>query len=363
MPQAWQAAAQADIVVLVVSAQVGECETGLAKGGQTREHALIAKSVCPSNVIVAVNKMDTKGETKWSNLRYEEVRAQVWAALKTSGYHDDQVTFVPISAATGDNLGDVDRGSAQEEEGGVSSYAPWYSGSALLEVLEAAPLPARDAQGPLRILVSGREKGSSAATALTGCVEQGTVEVGSPVALVGGGGGSGSATAAVTEGGVQAVQVGGREVRCARAGEFVRLRLLGTCAQDVMAGHALCGPEQPLLRSAAKFKAQVRLVETLEETPVITPGFRCVLHLHMVTEECEVAKLIEAVDPRTKKKEQSPKFVRAPMVTLCVLALTGAAGREEVPVDPGAGRLARFILRNDGGTIGAGKVAELPKPK
>ncbi len=37
-------ACQADIAVLVISARKGEFETGFERGGQTREHAMLAKT-------------------------------------------------------------------------------------------------------------------------------------------------------------------------------------------------------------------------------------------------------------------------------------------------------------------------------
>lgn len=38
-------AAQADVAILVVNATRGEFETGFESGGQTREHALLARSL------------------------------------------------------------------------------------------------------------------------------------------------------------------------------------------------------------------------------------------------------------------------------------------------------------------------------
>lgn len=37
-------ASQADLAVLVISARKGEFETGFERGGQTREHAMLAKT-------------------------------------------------------------------------------------------------------------------------------------------------------------------------------------------------------------------------------------------------------------------------------------------------------------------------------
>ena len=43
-------AAQADVAILVVDATRGEFETGFESGGQTREHALLVRSLGKGNV-------------------------------------------------------------------------------------------------------------------------------------------------------------------------------------------------------------------------------------------------------------------------------------------------------------------------
>ena len=50
---------QADVAVMVVNATVGEFEAGFEAGGQTREHALLVRSLGVRQMTVAVNKMDT----------------------------------------------------------------------------------------------------------------------------------------------------------------------------------------------------------------------------------------------------------------------------------------------------------------
>lgn len=47
------------MAVLVVNATVGEFEAGFESGGQTREHALLVRSLGVRQMAVAVNKMDT----------------------------------------------------------------------------------------------------------------------------------------------------------------------------------------------------------------------------------------------------------------------------------------------------------------
>ena len=44
--------------VLVVNAATGEFEAGFESGGQTREHAMLVRSLGVKQLAVAVNKMD-----------------------------------------------------------------------------------------------------------------------------------------------------------------------------------------------------------------------------------------------------------------------------------------------------------------
>lgn len=53
----------------MISARKGEFETGFEKGGQTREHAMLAKTAGVKHLIVLVNKMDDP-TVNWSLERY-----------------------------------------------------------------------------------------------------------------------------------------------------------------------------------------------------------------------------------------------------------------------------------------------------
>lgn len=52
----------------VISARKGEFETGFERGGQTREHAQLAKTLGVSKLLVVVNKMDDPS-VEWSKDR------------------------------------------------------------------------------------------------------------------------------------------------------------------------------------------------------------------------------------------------------------------------------------------------------
>eukprot|EP00479_Gromia_sphaerica_P009776 TRINITY_DN4238_c0_g1_i1.p1 TRINITY_DN4238_c0_g1~~TRINITY_DN4238_c0_g1_i1.p1 ORF type:complete len:117 (-),score=30.60 TRINITY_DN4238_c0_g1_i1:123-473(-) len=70
VPAMIQGAAQADIGILVISARRNEFEAGFDRAGQTREHAMLAKTLGISKLVVVVNKMDDES-VKWSQERFD----------------------------------------------------------------------------------------------------------------------------------------------------------------------------------------------------------------------------------------------------------------------------------------------------
>uniref|UniRef100_A0A0N5A9U3 Tr-type G domain-containing protein n=1 Tax=Syphacia muris TaxID=451379 RepID=A0A0N5A9U3_9BILA len=118
-------AGQADAGLLVANATRGEFETGFDQGGQTREHAMVLRSLGKrvSEIMVAVNKMDT---VDWSKQRYDEVCVILKAFLcKQAGF--SKVQFIPVSGLCGINL--------TEPPPPSNPLASWYTGPTLVQMI------------------------------------------------------------------------------------------------------------------------------------------------------------------------------------------------------------------------------------
>lgn len=139
-------ASQADVGVLVISARKGEYETGFEKGGQTREHAMLAKTQGVNKLIVAVNKMDDP-TVEWSEDRFKECTTKLTQFLKGVGYNPKtDVAFMPISAQT--TIGIKDRVP--------KDLAPWYDGPSLLEYLDNMKALERKLNAPFMMPISAK---------------------------------------------------------------------------------------------------------------------------------------------------------------------------------------------------------------
>lgn len=123
IPNMITGATQADVALLVVDATNGEFETGFELGGQTREHALLVRSLGVSQLCVVVNKLDT---ANWAKERFDEIVGKLKAFLKSAGYKEADVTYVPCSGLTGENL---------VKPVSVPELQQWYAGPPLIKII------------------------------------------------------------------------------------------------------------------------------------------------------------------------------------------------------------------------------------
>ena len=256
VPNMIAGAAQADVGVLVIAARKGEFETGFERGGQTREHAQLAKTLGVAKLVIAVNKMDDPSVAgpagEWSQARYDEVVAGISPFLKATGYNlKKDVTFLPMSGLHGHNIRDPP----------PAGTAPWWSGPTLFTVLDGLDLPARDPLAPFRMPVIDRYRDMG--TVVMGKSEAGLVRKGDALVLM-------PSRARVS---VASIFRDEDEVGAAGGGENLRLRLNGVEEDDIQPGFVLCSRRAPC-PAVTYFDAQLHILDRLEHKAIFTAGYK-----------------------------------------------------------------------------------------
>ncbi|WCJ42040.1 GTP binding Elongation factor Tu family protein [Euphorbia peplus] len=334
VPNMISGASQADIGVLVISARKGEFETGYERGGQTREHVQLAKTLGVSKLLIVVNKMDDP-TVNWSKERYDEIESKMIPFLRTSGYNvKKDVQFLPLSGLVGSNM----------KERVNKSVCPWWNGPCLFEALDGIEVPLRDPKGPFRMPIIDKFKDMG--TVVMGKVESGSVTEGDTLLVM----------PNKTQVKVLAVYIDENKVKRAEPGENLRIRLSGIDDDDILPGFVLSSVEKPIV-AVTEFVAQLQILELLDNA-IFTAGYNAVLHVHAVVEECEIVELLHQIDPKTKKPmKKKILFVKNGAVVLCRVQVNNMICVEKFTDFP---QLGRFTLRSEGKTIAVGKVMELP---
>jgi peptide chain release factor subunit 3 len=269
VPNMIQGASQADIGILVISARKGEFETGFDRGGQTREHAMLAKTLGVTYLIVAVNKMD-EPTVQWKKERFDECVKKIRPFLKGCGFViKTEVKFIPISGLGGANVKDpVDDKECSWWKDSYTSGENNTHQSTLIALLDSLDIPDRDPTAPLRIPVLDRY--TDRGTIVMGKVESGVIRPGMKVTVM------------PTQIKYKVDEVWANEdpVSAARPGENVLVKLNGAKMEDVRKGFVIC--TDPPCRAVSKIICNIAIVDMPENTKVMTAVrvcgrvFRCV---------------------------------------------------------------------------------------
>ncbi|XP_044835597.1 eukaryotic peptide chain release factor GTP-binding subunit ERF3A isoform X2 [Mauremys mutica] len=326
-------ASQADLAVLVISARKGEFETGFEKGGQTREHAMLAKTAGVKHLIVLINKMDDP-TVNWGNERYEECKEKLVPFLKKVGFNPKKdIHFMPCSGLTGANL---------KEQ---SDFCPWYIGLPFIPYLDNLPNFSRSVDGPIRLPIVDKYKDMG--TVVLGKLESGSICKGQQLVMM------------PNKHNVEVLGILSDDVEtdAVAPGENLKIRLKGIEEEEILPGFILCDPNN-LCHSGRTFDAQIVIIE---HKSIICPGYNAVLHIHTCIEEVEITALICLVDKKSGEKSKTrPRFVKQDQVCIARLRTAGTICLETFKEFP---QMGRFTLRDEGKTIAIGKVLKLVPEK
>ncbi|KAL2021285.1 hypothetical protein VTK56DRAFT_7364 [Thermocarpiscus australiensis] len=328
-------ASQADVGILVISARKGEYETGFEKGGQTREHAMLAKTQGVNKLVVVINKMDDP-TVNWSKERYIECTTKLQQFLKATGYNlKTDVFFMPIAAQQ--TMGIKDRIP--------KDVCPWYDGPSLLEYLDSMQALERKVNAPFMMAVAGKYRDMG--TMVEGKIEAGVIKKGMSLIMM------------PNKQNVEVAAVYGEtedEVSIAQCGDQVRIRLRGIEEEEILPGFVLCSPKR-LVHNVSKFEAQIRILDLKN---ILTAGFNCVLHVHAAIEEVTFAALLHKLQKGTNRKSKlPPSHAKKGDSIIAVLQVTGGAGSVCVERFEDYPQMGRFTLRDQGQTIAIGKITKL----
>lgn len=326
--------AQADIAVLVVDSDTNAFESGFSLDGQTKEHAILARSLGVDHIIVAVNKMDTQG---WNELRFIEISTQLTEFLtKKVGFQASNILFVPTSGLNGVNVvSKVAQGSDPR----------WYEGSSLVEALDQFAHSLQDnsakAAQPLRFAVSNTftEAFQSTVTVsgrvLTGCVEAGdTVEIVNSHEVL------------------KVKNISDKQFLV--AGDQGELKLMSeadAAATDNIRPGDIIGGYGALLTVTKKFIAKIRLFDL--PRPVL-PGTPLAFHMGRVEDTVKVVSIISSLDPKQAGKKLRHLGKGAAARVILQLTKPSVLTPPEICKD-----LGRFVLRLNGATVGGGVVEDI----
>jgi len=324
---------QADAAVLMIASDVGGFEAGFSKDGQTREHALLAKTMGVSQMVVCMNKMDDH-TVKYSKERYDEIRSELSLYLKKVGYNPDKMEFIPISGWVGDNM--IDK----------SDNMPWYKGPYLLEALDALIPPKRPTDKPLRLPLQDVYKIGGIGTVPVGRVETGALKAGMVVTF----GPLGQTTEC------KSVEMHHEQVQEATPGDNVGFNVKNLSVKDIKRGYVASDSKNDPASDTENFTAQVIVMNHPGE---IRNGYSPVLDCHTCHIACKFNLIKNKIDKRTGKvTEENP-----PMIKTGDAAMVELVPQKPMVVETFAQfpPLGRFAVRDMKQTVAVGVIKEVVK--
>ncbi|XXG86883.1 hypothetical protein AAC387_Pa11g1705 [Persea americana] len=279
-----------------------------------------------------VNKMDA---VNYSQERFDFIKARLGPFLRSCGFKESSVAWIPLSAMENQNLVTV------ASEAQLSS---WYQGLYLLDAIDSFKPPVRDISKPLRMPICDvTESHSSGRVAATGKLEAGAIRNGSKVLVLPSGN---SAT-------VQSMEHDSRKCSVAKAGDNVSVRLEGVEGSSLTAGAVLCHPDFPV---AIAICLELKVLVLDVSMPILI-GSQVEFHVHHAKEAARVAKILSVIDPKTGKvSKKAPRCVIAKQSAVIEVVLDRAVCVEEFSECKALGRV---FLRAAGKTIAVGIISQI----
>jgi len=310
---------QADAAVLVVSGEAGVM-------AQTKEHVFLARTLGVKQVIVAINKMDAT-QPAYSEDVFNKVKAEVTKLMKSVGYTDAMMNFIPVSAIKGDNAAKP-----------PTENMPWWKGNTLIQEMDKLTPPEKATSLPLRWPVQDVYTITGVGTVPVGRIETGVIKPEMKIKFM----------PANIIGEVKSVEMHHQEMPQAVPGDNVGCNIRGISRNDVRRGD-VAGPADNPPTVAKTFDAQIMV---LNHPSVLTVGYTPVFHLHTAQVACTFLELTKKLDPKTGATlEENPQFLKTGDAAIVKIQPTKPMVIETAKEFP---QLGRFAIRDMGQTVAAG---------
>jgi len=304
-------AAQMDGAILVVSAPDGPMP-------QTREHILLARQVEVPAMVVALNKVDALEDEELLELVELELRD----LLNQYGFPGDDIPIVRVSALKALESEDASRDD-------LWSKGIWDLMDAVDEYI---PVPERPKEKPFLMPVEDVFSIKGRGTVVTGRIEQGVVNVGQEVEIIGM---KETRTTVVT-----GVEMFHKTLDEGEPGDAIGVLVRGVDRIDVERGQVLAAPGS--ITPHTEYKAQVYVLSKDEggrHTPFFT-GYKPQFYIRTtdVTGEIQLEEGVEMVMPGDNTE-------------MTVKLMMPVAMDEQL----------RFAVREGGRTVGSGVITKVLK--
>ena len=320
-------ASQADTAVLLCAANDGV-------NAQTKEHAFLARVLGVKELIVHVNKMDISG-VDWAEDKYKAAVDEVSQLLKTAGFGAqlDKIPMIPASSLKGDNVFKK------------SENTPWYNGPTLFEAIDAAAMPDKPLDKPLRLPIQDVYKISGIGTVPVGKIETGTLNTGKTVVF----------NPSQKSAEVKSIEMHHTMVDKAEPGDNVGFNVRGLAAVDIRRGDVAgySDSEPTFVRHDETFVGQIQLMDIPKAVSV---GYTPVFHAHTAQVAVRFQELLEKTNKNGK--EANPSFLKNGDACLIRFQPTKPMAIEQMDTFP---ELSRFAIRDMGKTVAAGVCLKIEK--
>eukprot|EP01022_Parablepharisma_sp_SALTPOND_P026316 TRINITY_DN627_c0_g1_i1.p4 TRINITY_DN627_c0_g1~~TRINITY_DN627_c0_g1_i1.p4 ORF type:complete len:585 (-),score=90.41 TRINITY_DN627_c0_g1_i1:23729-25483(-) len=344
VPNMISGAAQADCAMLVIDSKKGAFEAGFMRGGQTKEHAILARCLGVTQLLVAINKLDkvlfvikiTK-QHEWDQTVYDNIVATLEPFLLSVGYKKDNIRYVPVSGLLGENL---------TTKTTNPKLASWYTGPPLSELIYTFKPVKRGLDKPIRACISDSYVSSAETmkgTCVSAKIEGGAIETGNNLVLM-------PLNVPCT---VKTIIIGENKTNVTKAGDTAEISIHTTEKLDpasIKSGMVLSSIEYPI-NPITKFKTQIITFEL--QTP-ITLGYHIVVHCYSLKVPAKFAKIEKAISEGVEKK--FPKRLMSNQTAFVVIETFERVCLELYQNYKGLGRIA---IRDSTGTLATGIVIEL----